>query len=551
MKSFKFLNFIIFSLSLLSIISCDKDYNTIGSDLIGNESFTIAGEPFSVKAYNQKINSVQTNNQEFMQFGISNSSIFGKTIASSVVQLDLDATAVNRVFPLVSSTTKIVIDSVVVSIPFLSIKTSTDASGRNNYNIQNIISDDPNPNVLSPIAIKAYENGYFLRDLDPATGLTSTQKYYSGQSSLFNSNKLQLLADVSVTPSAKEIVKFKNTVTQVPDPNRPGGTMSQFTPNAEVDTRSAPKLQFKLDNDLIRSRIINASADKFANSTAFKNYFKGIYFQVQNTATGSLINLDFRLGDVTVYYTEDEPEANIANGINERIQKTFKMNMLGNSVNLFDNVNSTTFENAITTANATLGDSRLYLKGGQGSMAFVELFSNNTELTNMRALKPIINNAQLTFTIDSDFVTNNNKPEPFRVYLYNADKNIPIIDYFDVTTVPTNEKANKYIFGGIIQTDSNNKGLRYSINITDHINGIINNNNENCRLALVVTNNINRVESIMLESKINLVNPSAEFDKIPKYSIIEPSGTVLYGSNVSSADEAKKIKFQIHYTKTN
>ena len=88
--NYNFLKPLVVVFGLLAFISCDKDYITVGGDIIGEENFnSIPGEEFDVKVFNQRTGPVQSNNMPINQIGIYNSPFFGKTEANFVTQLEL------------------------------------------------------------------------------------------------------------------------------------------------------------------------------------------------------------------------------------------------------------------------------------------------------------------------------------------------------------------------------------------------------------------------------------------------------------------------------
>ena len=64
-----------------------------------------------------------------------------------------------------------------------------------------------------------------------------------------------------------------------------------------------------------------------------------------------------------------------------------------------------------------------------------------------------------------------------------------------------------------------------------------------------LTENINISTNGFLTSPISLGSQQTSF--IPISSVMNPLGTVLYGSNVAPINEDKKLKLQIFYTKPN
>ena len=55
----------------VTIISCDKDFNTVGSDVIGDDHFNLEKVDYDVVAYNKATGPVQTNNLTVNAFGVA------------------------------------------------------------------------------------------------------------------------------------------------------------------------------------------------------------------------------------------------------------------------------------------------------------------------------------------------------------------------------------------------------------------------------------------------------------------------------------------------
>lgn len=565
MKNTNFFKQITILLFILVLASCDKDYNTIGGDVIGGANFNFQKENFSIKAYNQKINAVETNNLPVNQLGIMNNAIFGKTKANFVTQLSLASSSVGRVFDPLDER-NIEIDSVVLSIPYFFTRTgaTTPGGAKGTYSLNSVYSDNANPNIYTPINLKVYENGYYLRDFDPNGGLETTQKYYSDEDALFDGAKgtllnddLNVLENTSFTPDLKEYEQTKVVVTKTYPVSSDVYLNSYTRDPLTVEVRKTPQIRLQLNKSFFETKIIQTAASNLSSDNAFRNHFKGLYFQVADAPAGTLYNLDFRKGDITIYYKEDLIVKNAAGVVigNDRPRKIFSMTLTGNSVSLLNNTDEAT--NYIPQATAPVtsaGHKKLFVKGGQGCQTLIELFSAQ-ELADLRFNKDkqIINQANLIFTIDQTAITNARREEPLRLYLYNANTGAPIDDYNFDSTTDTDTKYNKGIYSGIIQRVGGlrtGKGIRYVVNITEHINRIVNGNGENVRLGLVVTDEIGYIANGLLRAPIT--SPRL-FDRTPKASIMSSLGTLGYGSDYieGDADYDKRIKFEVYYTKPN
>jgi hypothetical protein len=60
-----------------------------------------------------------------------------------------------------------------------------------------------------------------------------------------------------------------------------------------------------------------------------------------------------------------------------RVDKSIVLNLVGNTVSLQSDTDSAAYGSAISSASTSTGD-RLYLKGGEGSLAVIELLVKQT-----------------------------------------------------------------------------------------------------------------------------------------------------------------------------
>jgi len=557
-------------LTAVFFASCDKDYNSLGSDIIGNENFLFNKYegPLTVKAYNQKVDYVQTNNLALNKLGIYNHPVFGKTEANFVTQLNLGEVPVFK--------TGVQIDSVILTVPYFSKKID-EVGARNLYKLDSIYTNnhagfDPGLGIrFEPINLKVYENGYYLNDFDP-NNVEASPKYYSDQNALFDGNKIGAplndypnpLENTAFEPNPKEFVKYKVDKDLLPVPT--------------VDQRFSPRMRLHLNQAFFKNQNLKVPASIIVSNNAFKNYFRGLYFKVESASKGTMMSLDFAKGDVTIYYKQDSapPTVEVPNPKKQMKSLALKMSAIRsstipalnssmNTVNMLDNDDNPSNPGYSTAINNLSTDDfhhpSLYLKGGRGSQVFIDLFTED-ELKELKKKENfLVNQANLIFYIDQDKmyadgdIVNFNddqkkRYEPRRLYLYDAENNVPLADYgFDSSTNSGNSKLNKTLLGGIIKK-KNGKGVYYKINITEHVNNLINKGAVNVRLALIVAEDINVVGNYFLKTPIN--NPK-KFDRVPVSSVINPIGTILHGSNLDPLDANydKRVKFEIYYTKPN
>jgi hypothetical protein len=177
---FKTIPFLLF---IVLFNSCDKEFNVIGEDLIGNNSFDILKEEYPVIAYNQKIGPIQSNNLEINPLGIYDNPSFGTTTANFNTQVALTVTA-----PTFDATATV--KSVVLTVPYFFDKTKTvvdNTTGKSTYVLDSIYGPDK-----AKMKLSVYESGYYMADLDPATQFSQPQKFFNDQYTEFFSNKILL-----------------------------------------------------------------------------------------------------------------------------------------------------------------------------------------------------------------------------------------------------------------------------------------------------------------------------------------------------------------------
>ena len=522
MHTSSFFKRILFVVSVLFLYSCDKEYNAIGADLLGENHFDFLQYTSDVVAHNQKIGPVDATNLSINALGIYNDPAFGKTTAHLATQLNLAALA-----PTIGANA--VVDSVYLSVPYFSTLKTTNTDGSHVYELDSIYGGQ------APIKLSVFESNYFMRDLDPASNFTETQSFYTDQTAIFENAKLGSRLNNATSPSQNDAFFFdsKEIVQKV---TAADGKVSL--------ARSVPAMRLKLDNSYFATKILNAPASKLATNDVFKDYFRGLYFKIETVSgsEGSMAMMNFKSGKITISYTEDL----VTNGVTTRVPKTLDINLNGNSVNLLDQTNvNAAYANAVNNPNTSLGDTNLYVKGGEGAMTVIDLFKTPGELDLIRSKGWLINEANLVFHIDAAKMATSN--EPNRVYLYDLTNNRPVVDYFLDATNATDPKKSKYIFSGIINKEAvtNGRGQTYKIRITNQIRNLVKYaDSTNVKLGLVVTENIG-------ESNFSKLKTANSFtSKMPKASVMNPLGTVLYGSHPSVPAD-KRVKLQIYYTKPN
>tara|TARA_B110000971_G_scaffold38782_1_gene37715 strand:- start:753 stop:2444 length:1692 start_codon:yes stop_codon:yes gene_type:complete len=541
-------------LSLIFIIqACDNEFSEIGTGIVGTPGFEIKNGSYPVKTYNKKMMPFKSDGLAENLLGYYYDPLFGGSKVDFVGQL-----APRTFAPDFGDATAL--DSVVLTIPY----TSTTEIGETatTYALDYLYGSDP-------IKLSIYKNNYYLRAFDPNADLDSPQNYYSNgtlaQGETIGASDLEgqlIYHDNDYFPSAVSIDLWEDNeetdVFEVASTLQPSLRVHLFSPTGE---NSNPLATFW--DDLIFSK---EEDDVLSSSSNFYEYFRGLYFKAESiTPTGgNLMQMDFSSSDanVTIYYSYEET-INVDEQTSTIIlQGEYEMNFTGNRVNIFDNTfNASVLQTIEDTTTDAEGDDYLYLKGGEGSMAVVELFADeagnseedqknefrevNDGLVNVKRL---INEAYLEFYIDE---TQSNSDLPNRVYLYDLDNNIPMADFFLDQTVNTTSSDSKFTHLVPLSTETSTDGTeqkKYKIRLTEHLNNIIIDDSTNVKLGLVVSSNVGAANTRGFQTSIDVGIDSdiTTIEGVPTGTVLSPKSVVLHGSNSPVA--AKRVKLNIYYT---
>ncbi|MFD1601450.1 DUF4270 domain-containing protein [Flavobacterium artemisiae] len=509
------------------LYSCDKDFNAIGDDLISDDHFGLEPHKYEVLAFNQEVTPIQSNNLPTNALGIYNDPVFGETTANFATQVTLESYA-----PSIGEEPKI--ESVVLSIPYFSHVTQTNTDGSSVYALDSIFGAKDG----GKIKLSVYQNGMQMRNSYFDNGNQFAQLYYTDQNADFESLKASPLLndDADITQNQEfffNAIERKDSIT---------GTDGKKTLQ-----RSKPEMRLNLNTKEFQDKILNAPASKLASANVFQEYYRGLYFKVEKSGANatSMALMNFAEGKITITYTAKTDSTTDDPKTTETRTLVLKLGSSLSTVNFLQNQRNTTYENAITNVNATEGDERLYLKGGQGSMAILKLNDFASQLQSIKDSDWMVNEANLVFYIDADKMAPTTEAK--RIYLYDLTNNTPLKDYYSDATsaASSNPKDAKQIFGGIINLGDNKRGKTYKIRITEHIRSLIKDATyKNVDLGLVVTEDIATVTNNLLKLK------NSNISAAPRASVMSPLGTILYGGK-SSVPEDKRLRLEVYYTKPN
>lgn len=494
---------------IIALSSCQDDISSIGSEILGDEIPNgILDESQTIISYSRMMGPVQSNRLPAYQLGVYKDPVYGKSTINLLSQLTLQENN-----PKFGDSAKV--DSVFVYLPYFSKATTVDST--TTYKLDSIYGN-------SPINVSILTSNYFLREYDPSTGFQDFQNYYTNEGDTFEQNL------------GVELGSVQNFI-----PNAKGFVFNKGESNEE---KLGPGLRVKLDSTFFQSNVIDMEGtEELRNSNNFKNFLRGLYFQVNSPSDdGSLFIFDATKAYVSIYYSfdkEDNPD--------EKDHAVYKLNFGGINVNTFDNNLPQAIQTAVDNPNTQTGNENLYIRGGDGIISVVELFGKDLDnngvaddLEMLRSKKWIINEANLFFYVNQDLMVGG-ATEPERIMIYDLKNSNVLADYnLDQTSSLEPIDAFTGHFGRL-ERGSDGKGKYYKLKITNHISNLINKDSTNVPLGIVVSQNVTIRTTQKLKDSIL---PSIK--QIPSSSVISPEGTILYGN--ASPNQEKRLKLQIYYT---
>ncbi|WP_046757728.1 DUF4270 domain-containing protein [Kordia jejudonensis] len=517
-------------LILVGFMACDDEFSTVGGEIIENNNFsTNLFDETILEISNRRISPVQTNGMPVYQLGKNLNSVYGDVQSSLVLQAGLIANNEDPTFGIKSQEDEDsegfdeeeIVTKVYLNLPFFSTST-VESDGSITTAVDSVFG-----NREVPFLLTVKEFTYFLRTLDVDGG---QQAYYSNEDlSIHAASDNLFLGDVTLDENSVEVTAIDDDTGE----------------EVVVETLS-PRIRVELDTDFFQQRIIdNEGSIKLSSDNVFKaeDLFRGLYITIGQDSN-LLMLLDLANANVTIEYQYKEIDTQGTDDPDDDVPVTqtdsYAISLSsGNIVNTFTQLDP--------FPDVEASNDNIYLKGGEGSMAVIDLFGpdndNNgiaDQLEDIREENWLINDASLVFHVNESIQGNEIDPE--RIYLYNMDDNIPVADYGVDETVNQNSLGlSKAIHGGILERDDDGDGVRYRIRITEHINNLVRRDSTNVKLGLVSSSDIRVVSS----GRENTGSSEQEF--VPTVSNMNPFGTVLYGNTAASPAD-KRISLEIFYT---
>ena len=493
----------LFSIVFFSIISCEKEIQGVGVDLIENDKFETGDFVTEVIGETKNVESVYANRIQQYLLGVYDDNEFGELKGSIVSQI-----ITPKVGDLYTYGDNASIDSVIINIPYQVTAEDDTDDGKPQYSIDSVFGNTDQDFKLSVYQLETYFN-----TLDP----TDPSKYM-----LYNSDKNW----------AKSSVPFYSENFKV-NPNDTVAYIKRYMPDGTVyqidtikDAASTPSIKIPLNEAMIQEIFVdNAAGAGFASYDDFIHYFKGFYIQAEEATTpmSHIVSLAMTSAKMTIYYSNDVDETDSQDLDGDGIYGEDDVRVAQSYIFLFGSNKSSVYERNYSNSEQS-GPNRLYVQGAAGSIATIQLFPNN-DLDNIDKDHSLMTGANLFLYVDQD-ASSDIIPE--QLYIYNYIENTQIIDMMT---------EGISVVGGTLERDDDGNPEKYVFSITNLIQEIL------------ISDSPEDLETLAIKVYSPTDPPTTTTDlTIDNYSW-NPQGVVLYNQDESAGD--KKAKLEIYYTKIN
>jgi len=502
----------VFSIVFFNIISCEKEIESIGVNLVDNNKFTANNSlPIDVITTNENVERVISSNIPQYLLGVYSDTEFGQLEASIVSQLALPTSSDEYDYGINAA-----IDSVIIDIPYQYTKEDNESDGKPKFSIDSVFGKKD-----VEFQLNVYELKTFLNSLDPQDP-TKSAVYYSDKE--FTKGDTPFYSGNFKVNAADTVAYIKRYLFD---------GITQFDIDTIKTDNVGPSIKLPLNEEMVQQLFVeNVNGIDFSNLDQFHRDFKGLYIEAKkiNETTSHLVSLNMAGSKMTIYYSNnmDEGDAEDLNGngvngeegVRVKHQYNFSLSSIKSNILKRDKTNS-----------KASGADKIYVQGAAGAIATVDLFVNE-DLDELRNKNLLITNATLKFYIKTDADVDASL-YPEQLYLYNYDENDQVLD---MLTEGLDALGGKRDF----EFNEDNEKIflnSYTFTITDYISELLKQDEpvDLVKLGLKVFNSSDLPES-------------ATQTKLKDFSW-NPKEVVLYGHDASAGN--KKIKLEISYTEIN
>ena len=605
-KRFLVILLIIFSFNL--IVSCNKDFYSVGIELLDQQFNDLKSETFPIFSYQESLERVQTNNLSNVHLGIFNDGFFGQTNSSFISQLNVSSLPAfgefNQNNEVEGSLTDIRVineeeqlTAVYLDLPFFNNTNDADGDGvidiydvdpqniesdSDNDGLSDIIefqagtnplsNDSDNDGILDPndtdsssynveqqvyeidsilgnrnaeFDLKVYELTYFLSSLDPSNNFESLKEYFSDDDFYERGYYGKTLHDDQINLNFDEVPVLFNEDDPTTDPD-------ELT---QVNYFETPRIRVPLDIQFFQRTIMNQEgSERLINQDNFNNFFRGIIVRAENFSDDLYMMLDILNARIVLEYNYKSYNTKGTDDVSDDtidIKKGSDIIPLGGvTINLYDLDN---FDQKILTevnsSSENIPSEKIYLNGSK-FISKLKLFSDDNsisnELSSFMAKDVLLNEANIVLHLDDEANNQDYKHLPERLYIYSYDNGGPIEDY------------NKDFSIDFSPTALNSNKFRFG--------GMLqyDSNNRPTSYKFNITNhvsNIIRYDSLNISLGLTTMSniddvftlrngylPNMKRISLPSSSLSLPFPVALYGSSPDQTSLSKRLKLEVLYT---
>ena len=609
MKNLNFLNVLKYSLILILITSCDKEFNSVGGDLFSYQELKSNKLIAPVYTFQETINSVQADGLPIAQLGSINHPTFGVTEASIVSQIQISTSPVfgkiNQSFEDQGSEDDISIipenekvTNVYLEIPFFTNQNDKDEDGlidskdsdpndpqsnsdddeltdlvefqaglnplSSDSDGDGILDHDDSDNsgydsednlyeidslygdINSNFNIKVHELTYYLNDLDANNNFETQKIYYSNQDFYDEGYFGEELSNTNFKLNLEEQVF--NYLTDDP-------LTEDIDERDKVELRLSPRIRIPLNNDFFQRKIIEMEGNSvLESSSSFKlDGIRGLIIQTENFSSDLYMLLNFNSAQVRIEYEFDSYNNNGTENDTdddeiERLSSSISIPFGGIRINTIKNsFFNVEIEKRIKESNEGKHTDRLFIKSGKYH-GLIRLFSKKSSSENTY-LNELRNKNIIINEASIAFYIDDN---------FDGSNNL-VAQRLYLYDILSGQPLNDLSIDGSTDVSVTNGDKKIFGGILEY-----DATNKPYRYKFNITNHISNVIrkdstnfdlGLVVSSNINdvfqkraLVGEN-EFLNYPRSSILNPLGAILVGSNLSEEESNdKKVQLEIIYT---
>ncbi|MDG2475814.1 MAG: DUF4270 family protein, partial [Flavobacteriaceae bacterium] len=360
----KRLSIILIILSASLLVSCNKDYYSVGIELLDQQFQDLKSETFPIFSYQESLERVQTNNLSNVHLGVFNDAFFGKTNSSFISQLDVtslqtfgewnqnlenegsltdirvineqeELTAVYLDLPFYNNTNDSDNDGVIDAFDADPSNFESDSDGdglsdiietqagtnplsndsdgdgildpddtdSSSYNVEQQVYeiDSVFGNRNAEFDLKVYELTYYLNSLDPTNNFESSKEYFSDDDFYEKGYFGKTLHDDRVSLNFEEVPVLYNEDNPTTDPD-------ELT---QVNYFETPRVRVPLDTQFFQRTIMNLEgSENIVNQANFNNFFKGLIVRAENFSDDLYMMLDILNARIVLEYNYNSYNTN-------------------------------------------------------------------------------------------------------------------------------------------------------------------------------------------------------------------------------------------------